>query len=57
MLGDFALGQTAPGKENMLIINERNISKLTNAVYPEYHWVISFMVKFFRVVLGKAVFG
>ena len=57
MLGDFALGQTAPGKENILIINERNISKLTNAVYPEYQWVISFMIKFFRVVLGKTVFG
>ena len=24
-------------KENVFIINERNITKLTNATYPEYH--------------------
>ena len=30
-------------KENILIINEMNITKLTNAVDPEYYWVISFM--------------
>ena len=27
-------------KENILVINKRNITKLANAVYPEYHWVI-----------------
>ncbi len=37
-------------KENVLIINKKNISKLTNAVYPEYHRVISFMVYAFQGV-------
>ena len=35
-------------KENILIINLRNITNFTNAVYPECHWVISFMVYAFH---------
>ena len=35
---------------NILIINERNTTKHTNAVYPEYHGVISFMVYAFHII-------
>ena len=33
-----------------MIINERNVTKLTNADYPEYHCVISFMVYVFLMI-------
>ena len=36
--------------ENIWIINKGNITKLTDAVYPEYHWLISFMVYAFHMV-------
>ena len=35
-------------KRNILIINKRNITERDNAVYPEYHWVTSFMVYAFH---------
>ena len=37
-------------KENILIINKMNITKLTKAAYPESLWVISFMVYAFHGV-------
>ncbi len=37
-------------KKNILIINKRNITKINKAVYPEYHWVLSFMVYAFHRV-------
>ena len=37
-------------KENILIINKRNVTKLTNGVKPECHWVLSFMVRSFHEV-------
>ncbi len=36
-------------RKNILNINKRNITKLTNAVYPEYHWVVSFLVYAFHM--------
>ena len=37
-------------KENILIINKSSSTKLTNAVYPGYHWVISLMAYAFHMV-------
>ncbi len=37
-------------KENILIINKRIFTKLTKAVYPGSHSVISFMVYAFHMV-------
>ena len=37
-------------KENVLIINKMNITKLTNAVYSESYWVTSLMVYAFHGV-------
>ncbi len=37
-------------KENILVINNGNITKLTKTVYPEYYWVTSFMVYAFYMV-------
>ena len=43
-------------KENIfIIINERNSTKLTNAIYPQYHRDISFMVYAFP--LGQRIFN
>ncbi len=33
-----------PKKDNILIFNKRNTTKLTKVDNLEYHWVISFMV-------------
>ncbi len=42
-------------KENILIINKNNITKLTKAVFPEYNWVILLMVYAFHRVIVSSV--
>ena len=37
-------------KENILIINKRNITEFTNADYPEFHCIILFIVYAFHMV-------
>ena len=37
-------------KDDILITNKMNVTELTNGVYPECHWIISFMVYAFLVV-------
>ncbi len=44
-------------KDNILIFNRWNITKLTNAVFPEYHWVILVMVYAFHRVNVSPVLG
>ncbi len=45
----------APKKENIVIIDDRNITQLTNVVYPEFLSVLSFMVYAFHRVKVSSI--